>query len=196
MKVLIFNGSYNEHGNTANSITYFMKGLKEKIEIKEERIINAPRMQPNSCRGCLTCTKNDGIFCVQKDEMTEIVKSIPEYDIIIYAFPIYYYYMPGALKIILDRQLPYFDWDNGGLKQSLKQQFENKMVVCLVNCAGDDLKQCENGSAPIKQTAESYHQRYKDIHITLCEGDGLIEKNVEKQEKLIAFGKEVAEEMK
>ena len=71
MKVLIFNGSYNEHGNTASSITYFMKGLKEKIEIKEERIINAPRMQPNSCRGCLTCTKNEGIFCVQKDEITK-----------------------------------------------------------------------------------------------------------------------------
>ena len=196
MRVLIFNGSYNEHGNTAHSIEYFMKGLKETVEVKEERIINAARIQPNSCRGCLTCTKHEGIFCVQKDEIAELIKEIPEYDIVIYAFPIYYYYMPGALKIILDRQLPYFDWDNGGLKASLKENFDNKMVVCLVNCAGDDVVQCQNGSAPIKQTAASYNQRYKDIHITLCEDDGLIARNTEKQEKLVAFGKEVGNEMK
>ena len=101
-KIIILNGSYNLNGNTSTSIQHFLKGLKEEIEV-EEKIVNAPRMNPNPCRGCLACRKKDDIFCVQQDETFELVKEIVQADIVVFAFPIYYYYMPGSLKILLDR---------------------------------------------------------------------------------------------
>ena len=196
MKVLFLSGSYNENGNTSHSIKYFLQGLKEVVEVTEERIINAPKFKPNSCYGCLACTKKEGIFCVQNDEMYELVKEIPTYDLVVYAFPIYYYSMPGTLKMMLDRQLPYFDWDSAALKPSLKDQFAKQTIVSLVNCAGADLEQCHTGSGPIKISAELYNQPYRELFITKCEDDGLIARNEEKQQRLIQFGKEVGQLLK
>lgn len=55
------------------------------------------------CRGCFTCwTKTQG-KCINKDDLTDLIPTIPSYDLLILAAPLYVDGMPGMLKSFIDR---------------------------------------------------------------------------------------------
>ncbi|EDR26386.1 hypothetical protein, conserved [Entamoeba dispar SAW760] len=191
--VLVLNGSWNNNGNSAWLINKFLEGLKQEMEI-EERIVNVPRMNPATCYGCLQCRNKDDFYCVQKDETFELEKDILSTEIVVFAFPIYYFNMPGPIKTLLDRFVPSYDWDNNGLKQKLTPMFKHKRFVCIVNCADVQESFCERGAYAIKETANLYHIAYNELYMVGCDGEGIVEKDIKKQEKAINFGKQVGVE--
>jgi multimeric flavodoxin WrbA/putative sterol carrier protein len=85
--------------------------FKEKnVEVKHI-ILSQYTIQP--CTGCLQCwIKKNGI-CILKDDIHELYQLYEESDLIVYAFPLYAYSVPGILKNFMDRgvmrQHPYFE---------------------------------------------------------------------------------------
>ena len=64
------------------------------------------RMDIRSCLGCFSCwNKTPGKCCIG-DDMGEVIQKLLWADITIWSFPLYYYSVPGALKNLIDRQLP------------------------------------------------------------------------------------------
>ncbi len=105
MKILMFNGSpKTEKSDTLLITRAFLEGMKEVAEqdIHEVNIIDR---NIEYCRGCFSCMRNGG-KCILNDDMGEILKEIPEKDLLIFSYPLYAYGMPAPLKAMIDRLLP------------------------------------------------------------------------------------------
>lgn len=103
MKVLVLNGSPKGEGsNTLKLTNAFLDGAKWT----NAETINAAKANVKPCLGCYACWEKTPGKCVISDDMTEILNKLMNADIIIWSFPLYYFSVPGALKNIIDRQLP------------------------------------------------------------------------------------------
>lgn len=105
MKISVYNGSpKSENSDTMHITRAFLKGMKEygEQEIKQVNIIDR---HIEYCRGCFSCMRNGG-NCVLDDDMKEILREIPESDLLIFSFPLYAYGMPAPMKAMIDRLLP------------------------------------------------------------------------------------------
>ncbi len=58
------------------------------------------------CIGCLSCQKT--LKCVHRDDANAIVAKIRDADAVVFANPLYYYELSGALKTLLDRCNPLY----------------------------------------------------------------------------------------
>ena len=105
MRVLVLNASpKGEQSHTMAITRAFLSGFPEgtQTELLELRHLN---IRP--CTGCLGCwTKTPG-RCVQRDDMDRVYAAIAAADVIVESFPLYFYGIPGTLKTLTDRCLPY-----------------------------------------------------------------------------------------
>ena len=58
------------------------------------------------CLGCFKCWTRDDGKCPVKDDITELVERIPEFNLMIFATPLYVDGMSGLLKNFIDRLMP------------------------------------------------------------------------------------------
>ena len=121
-KVLTIFGSYIQEGNTKKALDNFIAGLEEKHKI-EHHFVNVCREHIEGCHGCLGCAAHEDIFCSQNDKGFELMKELIEADVVIFAFPIYWYYMPGQVKEFLDRSVILFNWNGFVPKECIKEKF-------------------------------------------------------------------------
>lgn len=106
MNVLVINGSpKGEKSNTIRLTKSFIKGMSanEPIEVK---YLNICSLKIDSCKGCFACWKTTPGKCCIADDMTSVLEGELWADVIIWSFPLFYYNVPGALKNLIDRQLP------------------------------------------------------------------------------------------
>ena len=114
MRVLVIHASpKGESGHTAVLTRAFLSGFPQGTEIET---LELRRLNIRPCLGCLGCwTKTPG-KCVQKDDMEKIYAAIERADVIVESFPLYFYGLPGTLKTMTDRCLPYtkaYGWSKG-----------------------------------------------------------------------------------
>lgn len=103
MKVLVINGSpRGEKSNSLRLAEAFLKGLGET----ETRYFHVAQKQIAACRGCFACWSKTPGKCVIADDAAETLRDQLWADVIVWSFPLYFYSVPGALKNLIDRQLP------------------------------------------------------------------------------------------
>lgn len=101
MKVLLFNGSSNEHGCTYTALKEAASAL-EKNGIETE-IIQVGKNAIRDCIGCGACRKLGG-KCVFKDDIVnEVIEKAKEADGFIFGSPVYYAHPSGRLLSLMDR---------------------------------------------------------------------------------------------
>ncbi len=111
MKILVINGSpKGNKSNTYQLTTAFLAGMREGAQETEEKMeveeLQINRLDIHPCLGCFSCwNKTPGTCCIQ-DDMGEVIGKLLWADVTIWSFPLYYYTVPGALKNLIDRQLP------------------------------------------------------------------------------------------
>lgn len=99
MKVIAFNGSPKDKGNTYDSINAVAEELrKENIDVE---IINVGSKNITGCKACGGCSKTGK--CVIKDEVNEWIEKMKDADGIILGSPVYYAGLNGTMKAFLDR---------------------------------------------------------------------------------------------
>jgi len=103
MKILIINGS--PRGNSSNSLK-LTRAFVEGMGDNETKEISVSRLNLSPCKGCFRCWSKTPGKCVINDDMSRVIEGELWADIIIWSFPLYYYNVPGPLKILIDRQLP------------------------------------------------------------------------------------------
>jgi len=103
-KVLLINGSPKvERSNTLRLTRAFIEGLSKVHELEIDEIVIS-KLEIRPCVGCLNCWKRTPGKCIHNDEMSTWIDKIVTADIILWSFPLYYYSLPGKLKMFLDRQ--------------------------------------------------------------------------------------------
>jgi multimeric flavodoxin WrbA len=102
MKVIAFNGSAREDGNTATLITYVLDELeKEGIETE---VVSLAGKAIHGCRACYRCFQNRDKHCaVNDDVLNECIGKMLEADGIILGSPTYFANVSTELKALIDR---------------------------------------------------------------------------------------------
>ena len=105
-KLLVLNGSPHKSASTTMAVTNaFVKGMCEDGEYESE-IINISDLNVTPCMGCLSCwARTEGECVIKNDDMPAVKKRIEEADIIIESYPLYFFGMPGQMKLFTDRLL-------------------------------------------------------------------------------------------
>ena len=101
MKVLLFNGSSNEHGCTYTALNEVASTL-QKNGIETE-IIQVGKNPIRDCIGCGGCRKLGG-ECVFKDDIVnEVIEKAKDADGFVFGSPVYYAHPSGRLLSFMDR---------------------------------------------------------------------------------------------
>ncbi len=161
MNILAINSSprTGDRSKTELMLTHLVSGMRhadaqvEVVNLKDKRI--------KSCIGCFTCwTKTPG-RCFHKDHMTEeIFPKWLESDLVIYASPLYYHSMNGAMSTFMERTLPaiqpFFEkGDDGKIFHPLR--FPIPKAVWLSVCGFPDESEFEALSYHLN------HTRHPDV---------------------------------
>jgi len=110
MNILVINGSpKGERSNTLRLANVFLEGIcdTQKECFPSIERLNVAQMDINPCLGCFSCWKTTPGKCCIYDDMQTVLKKILWSDLIIWSFPLYYFSLPGKLKTVIDRQLPF-----------------------------------------------------------------------------------------
>ena len=102
MKVVAFNGSPRQNGNTAILLQRVLKTLE--AEGIETEFIQLGGQQIHGCMACGTCSKLKNKECkIVNDNVNEYIKKMAEADGILLGSPTYFSMMTPELKALIDR---------------------------------------------------------------------------------------------
>lgn len=106
MNVLVINASLKGESSHSKMVAdSFVSGIESAGDIKVTTI-ELGKMNIGHCRGCFYCWKVKPGSCVIDDDMTYIREQILANDVIVFAFPLYFFGVSSLLKTMLDRLLP------------------------------------------------------------------------------------------
>jgi len=100
MKITSVLGSPRMKGNTAYLANIFNETAKEKGADVESFTLN--RLKYKGCQACFTC-KTKLEKCVLNDDLTQVLETIGETDILVMTSPVYYGDVSSQLKSFIDR---------------------------------------------------------------------------------------------
>ena len=122
MKVVAFNGSPREKGNTYHAIKLVTEELEnQKIETE---IVHVGNKTIRGCVACNMCAKNRDEKCVIKDEVNDWIQVMKNADGILLGSPVHYSAIGATMKAFLDRAF-YVAGNN-------KNMFRHKVGAALV----------------------------------------------------------------
>lgn len=99
MKVIAFNGSPREGGNTEILLNEALKSVRESGHVIKLFRLNEMNIKP--CQDCGGCEKTGE--CIIDDDMNEIYAAIREADRIVLASPIFFFGLSAQAKAMIDR---------------------------------------------------------------------------------------------
>lgn len=109
-KILLVNGSPRPQGNTsflAETLAEAVRSVGGSIDL-----ISLAKLQLKhpGCSACMGC-QQPGMLgkCVLGDDLAKWVEKVPQYDVLIFAFPVYFFSPSAQVKIFLDRMFCLFD---------------------------------------------------------------------------------------
>lgn len=108
MKIVCLLGSPRKNGNSAAIARRFCDTAEKFGAEVKTFVLNEMRFR--GCQGCFLC-KTELDRCFLQDDLTEALDAIRETDILVIASPVYFWDIPGQLKLFLDRTFSYLKPD-------------------------------------------------------------------------------------
>ena len=106
-KVVVVSTSLRTNSNSELLAKSFVESAKEAGN--EVEYISLKNKDIRFCIGCLACQTIG--HCVIKDDVADIMNSVLEANVVVWATPIYYYEMSGQMKTLIDRLNPMYSKD-------------------------------------------------------------------------------------
>ena len=104
MKIVCVLGSPRETGNGFTIAKCFCDTAEKFGAEVKTFVLN--RLQYRGCQGCMACKiKLDK--CILEDDLTEVLDTIRETDVLVLASPVYFWDVSGQLKTFMDRTFSY-----------------------------------------------------------------------------------------
>ena len=126
-KVLVVVGSPRKGGNSQMMADAFIEGAKEAGN--EIHMVDVGRAKIGGCLACEYCFTHGG-ECCQKDDMQPLYEELEWAEVVIYAFPLYYYSYPAQIKAFMDRQFCAIGGRKFAMqKTALLMPFEDKDIT-------------------------------------------------------------------
>jgi len=158
MKVVAFNGSPNENGNTYAAIKMIAQELeKENIEVV---ILHVGNHAVRGCIACHQCIMNQNERCaINDDPVNEWIQEMKNADGIILGSPVHYSAIAGTMKSFLDRAFFVASVNSGMLRHKV-----GASVVAVRRAGGlpafNQLNNFINYSEMLMPTSNYWHVIY------------------------------------
>jgi multimeric flavodoxin WrbA len=135
MKVVSLFGSPRANGNTASLTKTFNKIAEDLGAEVQTFLLN--KLDIKGCQACDACkTKTD--HCVIKDDLTKILESVKNADVLVAATPIYFADISAQFKIFIDRCYSYLEpYETRPTTSRLKTG--KKFVLITAQNLGEDM---------------------------------------------------------
>lgn len=143
MKILVLNGSpKKERSATFEATKAFLEGIKN-VNDAEIEYINIVDLKIKPCLGCLSCWGHTPGECILKgDDMDSLRDKILDSDIIVESYPLYFFGMPGIMKVFTDRMMPFMSTYTGEVPPTdgtsyhgIRKQKDGQRLVIISSCA-------------------------------------------------------------
>ena len=136
MKILSINSSPRGGGQSKTELmlNHLVQGMLDAGA--EVEVVNLREKKIKNCIGCFTCwTKTPGT-CIQKDDMTnELFPKLLASDLVVYATPLYYHFMNGAMRTFIERTLPaaqpFFERSEGKTGHPLRNKVPATVILSV-----------------------------------------------------------------
>lgn len=99
MNILLINGSPRRTGNTATALEKLAEKLSPDHSVE---LLQSYSMAVTPCLSCMQC-KNNGGYCVQKDDTNTMLQKIYNASCIVFGTPVFWMGMSGQLKLFIDK---------------------------------------------------------------------------------------------
>ncbi len=156
MKILIVQGSARKHGNTNKIVNYVQEKIDcDFVDLKEYSISNYDYNSYN-----------------KDDDFLPLMREVVEYDLIIFATPIYWYAMSGIMKTFFDRIT-----DCLKIEKETGRKLRGKSMA-MINCGSDKdavLKISAALEMPFRETASYLGMTYKGSVSTWLDNEEIAE---------------------
>jgi Multimeric flavodoxin WrbA len=143
MKALLINGSPKEKGKTFVALSAVERKLhEEQIDVE---VVSLANHGVRGCLGCFACHRTDEAFtCVQKDDgALEIMQSMIEASIVIYASPVYGLDISAQMKALIDRHNMLYKWSRPGTTSLLTGKIVG-LLLTVGGPGGDAIEPCRS----------------------------------------------------
>ena len=194
-KIMILASSPNQHGNTNTVVEWFARAATKAGA--QVTIIDTAHLKyaSNGCTACMGCQKSEKFECVIKDQASPIIATIPDYDVLVWATPIYYMGFNAQLKLFIDRMLSLikFDLETGDMTFA-RTTCQTQVFIAT---AGGGLE--DSGIKIAEQTAQMAAEFHSyPFHSLLVPNAPMdsseMKNNTEVKQKAQALGKKIATE--
>jgi multimeric flavodoxin WrbA len=128
MRVVSLLGSPRQKGNSTAMAKRFCGSARELGDEVLEFTLNG--LKYRGCQACMACkTKLDR--CILEDDLTEVLESVREADVLLLASPIYYGDVSSQLKAFIDRTFSYLAADYTTNPKPSRLSPGKKLVMAL-----------------------------------------------------------------
>ncbi|MBN2418793.1 MAG: flavodoxin family protein [Deltaproteobacteria bacterium] len=118
-KIVFIQGAPRKKGNTRAAAKITMEAAREQgAEVTEIDVTTLSFKEPG-CTGCYKCQNSDEYKCALNDEVAEKVATLPGYDVIVLATPLYWWSYTAQLKIFIDRMYSLMKFSGEGHKSAI-----------------------------------------------------------------------------
>jgi multimeric flavodoxin WrbA len=137
MKILAINSSPKMgEGNTAMILNPFLEGMREAGA--EVELFYTKNLKVNPCKGDYICWLRTPGKCIHKDDMEMLLPKFARADIWVFATPVYFDGISGAMKNLIERMLPlvepFFELREGHCRHPRRAGTKGGKVVLVSNC--------------------------------------------------------------
>ena len=165
MKTICLLGSPRSKGNSIALAKHFCGSL-EKLGC-EVQIFSLNKLNYRGCQGCMKCkTKLDK--CALKDDLTEVLDSILDADVLVLATPVYFSDVSSQLKGFIDRAYSFLVPDFR-TNPNPSRLVPGKTLVFIQVQARPDEKKFNDIFPRYDQFFDGYH-KFKERYLIRCCG--------------------------
>ncbi len=100
MKIVVLSGSPRKGANTDTMVEAFAETAREGGNTVE--VVRVASKKIAGCLGCQYCFADEGT-CVQKNDMADVIESLIDADMVVFASPIYWFDIIAQEKATIDR---------------------------------------------------------------------------------------------
>ena len=190
-KILILCSSPNKNGKTNTVVNWCIEGATAagaEVECVDVAHLN---YKHNGCIACMGCQMSQDYGCVVDDEASPVLKRIHEYDLLVFATPIYFFGPNAQLKLFVDRMFSLVKLNPE--TEEFTFQSAGKPTALIATAGGDLEGGLGRTDDTFKMMAQFQGGKYTSLlapktpHTTEeLQADSAL------KEKAVAFGKELA----
>lgn len=173
-KILFLHGSPRPQGNTRAAAHIAMEELTS-LGITADGVETAKlTFKHPGCVSCYQCQQSEAYGCHLGDAVAKVVASIPNYDALVLATPVYSFSFPAQMKIVIDRMFSLIKFTETG---SWRSPLTGKPMGLLATAGGGIESNLALLEAQWKIIAEKLGSPLRSCLLPFTQGPGTLAKD-------------------